>query len=154
MNIRSIAQNDFNQVHTLVCQVHGLHVSNRPDFYNDVDPFDKEYIEHLLNDEKTIALVAEDCGKIVGYCVFTIREPSKNPLLKERIVAYMEDLCVDENQRKLGIGQSLFEEAQRASKNRGANVLELMVWAFNTSAIHFYEKMGMTPRSYTMEKRL
>lgn len=38
MNIRNITRSDFNQIHELVCQVHKLHVNNRPDFYNDVDP--------------------------------------------------------------------------------------------------------------------
>ncbi len=32
--------------------------------------------------------------------------------------------------------------------------IELMVWAFNEDAKRFYEKLGMTVRSDTMEERL
>ena len=39
-------------------------------------------------------------------------------------------------------------------KRRGAESLELMVWSFNKSAREFYEKSGMTVRSFVMEKKL
>ena len=154
MNIRNIVRSDFNQIHELICQLHGLHVSNRPDVFNDTDPCSQEYLEGLLNDVKVIALVAEDNEKIIGFCDVTIRESSENPLLKARTVAYMEDLFVDKNHRKSSIGRLLFKEAQKASKNKGADVIELMVWTFNNSAIDFYKEMGMFPQSYIMEKEL
>lgn len=154
MNIRDIVQDDFQQIYELIGQLHELHVGNRPDIFNDVDPCNKKDLENLINDEKIIALVAEDNGKIVGFCDVTIREPSINPLLTTRIVAYMEDLFVDKNYRKSGVGRLLFEQAQRASKKKNADVMELMVWTFNISAIDFYKEMGMSTQSYIMEKKL
>ena len=77
MKLRIISENDFNGIHDLVYQVHELHVNNRSDVYNAVDPFDKEYFQFLLKDEDTIALVSEIEQQIVGFCVVTLKQPSK-----------------------------------------------------------------------------
>lgn len=154
MKLRIISENDFNGIHDLVYQVHELHVNNRSDVYNAVDPFDKEYFQFLLKDEDTIALVSEIEQQIVGFCVVTLKQPSKNPIMKTRQVAFMECLCVDKQHRKCGIGRALFNKATTLSKQKGADVMELMVWSFNNTAIKFYENMGMSPRSIIMEKTL
>lgn len=33
MLYRELLKSDFNGIHELVCQIHELHVSNRPDIY-------------------------------------------------------------------------------------------------------------------------
>lgn len=151
---RKIQEHDFEGIHKLVCQVHELHVANRPDIYNDIDAFDREYFDFLRKDPNTISLVTELEDKIVGFCIVTLRQPSKNPLLKARKVAYMEDLCVDKRHRNLGIGRTLFNEVKLTAKEKGYDVMELMVWSFNDTAIKFYESMGMKPRSMFMEQKL
>ena len=65
----------------------------------------------------------------------------------------MEELCVNQVDRKSGIGKALSEEAKRLSRLRGADVMELNVWSFNTNAIDFYHAMGMTERSIIMEQK-
>lgn len=154
MMIRRIAENDYEGVKKLVYQVHQLHLENRPDIYNDVDPFDRAYFDFIIKDEKTIAFVSEEDAHIIGFCVAALHDPSENPMLKARNVAFIEDLCVDEPCRKMGIGKALLEEMERESKARGADVMELTVWSFNDPAIHFYQNLGMSPRSITMEKHL
>lgn len=154
MMIRDLEKRDYESIKRLVMQVHKLHLSNRPDIYNDIDPLPLEYFEFLLQDEKTIALVYEMEQQTVGFCVVTLREPSKNPLMKARNVAFMEDLCVDLNFRKAGIGTALLEKAKELSKQRCADILELNVWSFNETAVQFYEKAGMKPKSMIMEQKL
>lgn len=154
MIIRELSEEDFAGIKKLVFQVHKLHLKNRPDIYNDVDPFERRYFEFLIHDEKTLALVCENEGRPVGFCVVSLREPSENPLLKARKVAFVEDLCVDEQCRKMGIGKALMAEVQQRAKAKGAAAMELTVWAFNENAVKFYEKLGMSPRSITMEKPL
>lgn len=154
MIIRIISEKDYEGIKKLVFQVHKLHLENRPDAFNDVDPFDKTYFDFIVNDEKTIALVSEKDDDIIGFCLVTLRDPSENPILKVRNVAFVEDLCVDNQCRKMGIGKALMEEMERQCKARGADVIELTVWSFNGHAINFYENLGMLPRSITMEKHL
>lgn len=151
---RKIIERDFEGIHKLACQVHELHVANRPDIYNNIDSFDKAYFDFLMKDPNTISLVAEQEGEVIGFCVVTLKEPSKNPLLKARKVAFMEDLCVDKRYRNLGIGRELFNEAKAAVQEKGYDTIELMVWSFNDSAIEFYKSIGMKPRSVIMEQKI
>src|SRR5699024_774682 len=97
---------------------------------------------------------AEEDGKVAGYCTVTMREPSANPVLQPRRIAWMEELCVAAGYRRRGIGEILMKAAECEAKQRGAEKIELMVWAFNDSAENFYQKMGMSPRASIMEKTL
>ena len=151
---RKIIERDFAGIHKLACQVHGLHVANRPDIYNNIDSFDRAYFDFLMKDPNTISLVAEQEGEVIGFCVVTLKEASKNPLLKARKVACMDKLCVDKRYRNLGIDKGLFNKARAAVQEKGYDTIELMVWSFNDSAIEFYKSMGMEPRSVIMEQKV
>ena len=48
--IREMNLNDYEDVRILVKQIHELHLSNRPDIYNDGESFPKEYFEKVLSD--------------------------------------------------------------------------------------------------------
>jgi len=154
MMMRKISEKDYMGIKRLVFQVHKLHLENRPDVFNDVDPFEKPYFDSMEKDERTIAIVCENNAEIIGFCAATLPPPSMNPILKKRNVAFVENLCVDDQWRKAGIGKALMEEMERQCKSRGADVMELNVWSFNDNAIHFYERLGMSHRSMIMEKYL
>lgn len=154
MRIRPVLQNDFEDLHKLVCQVHSLHVENRPDVYADIDLMIGYDFDSLLCDDNAKAFVAEDNGRCVGVCSITILPPPKSPLLKSRTVAHIENLCVDANYRKQGIGNKLLQEAKIWAKEKGADSLELIVWAFNRDALTFYKNAGMKERSFVMEQKL
>ncbi len=50
MKIRPLMERDFEEVHTLLLEVHRLHQQNRPDFYRDADPMNRqEFLEMLGN---------------------------------------------------------------------------------------------------------
>lgn len=49
------------------------------------------------------------------------------------------------------IGESLFEYVKQQAKELGCYEVTLNVWAGNTSAEHFYEKMGMKTKERQME---
>ena len=48
-------------------------------------------------------------------------------------------------------GESLFEYVKQQAKELGCYEVTLNVWAGNTSAEHFYEKMGMKTKERQME---
>ena len=62
-----------------------------------------------------------------------------------------DDLCVDQQARGQHIGESLFEYVKQQAKEQGCYEVTLNVWAGNTSAEHFYEKMGMKTKERQME---
>ena len=64
---------------------------------------------------------------------------------------FIDDLCVDKQARGQHIGESLFEYVKQQAKALGCYEVTLNVWAGNTSAEHFYEKMGMKTKERQME---
>lgn len=155
MQIRTIAKKDFAEMQRLMEQVHQLHAKHRPDIYSTTSGFDAEYFESICTDAHTIALVAHETEHaLCGFCIVTLRAPSCNRSVRKRKVAYLEDLCVDVAYQKRGIGKALLLQAKLLAKQRGAQVLEGMVWSFNDNAMRFYEAMGMTPRSVILEQKL
>ena len=64
---------------------------------------------------------------------------------------FIDDLCVDQQARGQHIGESLFEYVKNEAKRMGCYEVTLNVWAGNTSAEKFYEKMGMKTKERQME---
>lgn len=152
--VREASESDFDEIHILTEQIHQLHVTNRPDIYANVDSLSREYFDHLISQPEVLALVAKVDQRVVGFCLTVIRPPSENPLTVPNITAYMDNLCVHQDYRRLGIGKMLFEQAVLQARQRGAVRLELHVAAFNQSAIRFYEELGMTVKNLAMEINL
>ncbi len=110
--IIELTSTDFNELRELMIQVHNLHVKNRPVIYNDIDPLSREYFEFLQNDENTIALVYDLNSSVVTYCIATLKEVSKNPILKERKVGVIDALCVDEQLRHCPTVQTFYSRME------------------------------------------
>ena len=64
---------------------------------------------------------------------------------------FIDDLCVSQEVRGQHVGESLFEYVKNEAKQIGCYEVTLNVWAGNTSAEKFYEKMGMRTKERQME---
>lgn len=152
MHIRDIAIQDFEKVNELMREVHDLHVQNRPDLYVAMEePYPRDKFANDINNADVISILAEEENEVLGICFVTFRE--KTGMVHKR-TAYMEDLCVREQDRARGVGTQLFEYAQKEAKKLGAERLDLMVWGFNQPAFDFYKKMDMQVQRYILEKEL
>lgn len=151
MKIRNATLADREELSRLTAEVHELHREARPDVYGEFDPerFRKE-ISDTLSCPDSVLLVAEEEGELAGMALLTFRQP-KNPILKPRLYAFLEELSVGERFRGQGIGTALFAAAKEQALKRGATSLELQVWSFNEAAIRFYGKMGMKVKTFQME---
>lgn len=109
--------------------------------------------EASLTDSGKIMLGAEVDGKIVGIVIVQIRQ-SVYKIQTARTFAYFENIVVDEKYRRKGIGRAIYQEGVKRAKEQGATSMELKVWNFNTGAINFYNSLGMSVQSLTMEKAL
>ena len=67
---------------------------------------------------------------------------------------YIDDLCVDETERRNGVGQRLFEHVKAYAKANGFDWITLNVWNNNVNALAFYRKMGLTERKTILEYRI
>ena len=152
--IRKAKLNDFSGIHKLIMQLHKLHVSKRNDIYKDIDPMNFEEFKTELTNSNNIYLIAEFENKIVGICFSQIKEILNNKIMKNRKILYIEDICVDENYQKKGIGKKLYNQIVELAKVKNIDYIELMVWGFNENAIKFYENLGMSIKNLKFEQKI
>ena len=152
MEIRNVTVDDYAAVDCLMQKLHKIHVLGRPDLFIDLEhPYSKEEFIEMIDKEIFLCLVAEEDRNVIGLCFVELRE--RSAMVKMR-TAYVNDLIVDVNYRHKGIAKALFQEAEKRAKALGAKRLDLMLWAYNEEALHFYESLGMKPQRYILEKRL
>jgi ribosomal protein S18 acetylase RimI-like enzyme len=92
---------------------------------------------HKIENKKSVALVAEQDGKILGF-----GDVHKNPLDALRYVGSF-GIGIRKEARGMGIGEKLagllIKEAKKKLKIK---IIELHVFANNTPAINLYKKLG------------
>ena len=152
--IRKAKISDFQGLHNLIMQVHKLHVNERNDIYKDVDPMDFEEFRTELSNSNNIYLIAELENEIVGICFSQIKEITNNKIMKNRKILHIENICVDENHQKKGIGKKLYNQIVELAKEKNIDNIELMVWGFNENAIKFYENLGMNIKNLKFEQKI
>ncbi len=151
--IREMNLNDYEDVRILVKQIHELHLSNRPDIYNDGESFPKEYFKKVLNDANNLNYVYVENKKIVGALNASLQHTNPLPIIKLRTFYFIENIVVDKNHRRKGIAKKLFHYLTLKAKENNIDSIELNVWSFNTEAIKFYESMGMNIKNIRMETK-
>lgn len=152
--IRKAKISDFQGIHKLIMQVHKLHVNERNDIYKDVDPMNFEEFRTELSNSNNIYLIAELENEIVGICFSQIKEISNNKIMKNRKILHIENICVDENHQKKGIGKKLYKQIVQLAKEKNIDNIELMVWGFNENAIKFYKNLGMSIKNLRFEQKI
>lgn len=156
MVIRNLKIEDFDNVNDLFMQLHNSEMEQRPDLFRKIEKptTSKAWdFEASLSDNSKIMIGAEVDDKIVGFAIIQIRQ-SAYKVQATRTYAYFENIVVDNSYRRTGIGTAVYQEGIKRAKERGATSAELKVWNFNAEAISFYQSLGMSVQSLTMEKEL
>jgi diamine N-acetyltransferase len=156
MNIRTAKPEDLEKIILLEKQIFYLHAESRSDWIDGGKiGFNTEYYKSIIEDPgKGTVFVAEENNKIIGHCIIVISEIKDHFLMKDMKNIIIEDLCVEKEYQKKGIGKKLFDEAINYGRKINANILELGVWEFNKNAVEFYEHLGMETRLRRMEYKL
>jgi len=66
----------------------------------------------------------------------------------------IDNIVVRKDSRRQGVGRLLLERAEQWALARGADMVELNVWEFNTGARLFYQALGYETASRKMWKQL
>ena len=155
MEIRFAENRDIPSLINLLYQVGNVHHQIRPDIFRPgAIKYTETELEAILGDENSPVFVMAEEARILGYCFCQIRDYSGSTVLTDRKEIYIDDLCVDEKCRGQHVGKQLYEHTCAWAKRIGCNFVTLNVWCGNDSAMAFYEKRGLTPRSITMEVSL
>ena len=153
MTIRRANENDIPKIIDLLGQVLQIHAEIRPDiFIPGTTKYTNAELSQMLKDEtKPIYVAADENDTCVGYAFCQIREqPFSNNMVQFKSL-FIDDLCVDKNTRGQHIGEKLFEHVKNEAKRLGCYEVTLNVWAGNTSAEKFYEKMGLKTKERQLE---
>ena len=154
MEIRKAEVRDIPGMIELLHQVGDVHHNIRPDIFRPgCLKYDEAALAELLKDETRPIFVAVRGSFVAGYCFCQHREYSGSTTLTDRKEIYIDDLCVDESCRGQGIAKKLYDHVLDHAKTCGCAFVTLNVWSGNSAEL-FYQKMGMTPRSVTMETKL
>lgn len=152
--VRLMEEKDIDDVSNLLKQVNLVHHLGRPDLFRKNNKYSKEELKELLKENDYHIFVYENEGRVVGHAFCITKIQDETPLLNHVKTLYIDDICVDSNQRGKGVATSLFEYVKKYAKDNEYYNITLNVWAFNDSAYKFYEKMGLNPQKITMEEIL
>lgn len=132
-----------------------LHARGREDiFKNCGGKYTALDIEKMLDEKDIHIFVAEESGEKLGYAICYYNEIKNDPVLKDRVIFYLDDLYVLPATRGKGAGNGFMEYLFAYAKDLGCDSFELNVWNFDGSATGFYQKCGMTTQKQIMEKKL
>lgn len=116
-----------------------------------VDNFTSRYrnwLSDLVDDPRSIFLVAPIDGRLVGFLVGTVDRGV--PLHRLAEFGYVRDLWVEEDYRRTGIGQSLVHAAIKQFALFGLKQIRLETAAVNEPARAFFSTCGFRPSAIEM----
>lgn len=139
----------------LLKQVGQVHHVGRPDIFRaGAQKYNEEDLKMLLQDQSRPIFIAEEDGAVLGYGFCILKQTENDPVLRDSRSLYIDDLCVDENCRGKHVGSQIYAYIKDYARTIGCDTITLNVWAFNESALRFYEAMGMQMRNIHMEDKL
>ena len=153
MKIRKAEEKDIPRLLALLGQVLQIHAEIRPDiFISGTTKYTVGQLAELLKQEdKPIYVAVDEDDVCMGYAFCQLKEQPFSTNMVPFKSLFIDDLCVDRQARGQHLGESLFEYVKQQAKELGCYEVTLNVWAGNTSAEHFYEKMGMKTKERQME---
>ena len=155
MEIRKLAESDYDKFMELYQELDELHVQARPDCFihrNKDEMYPKDAFIHNLAYPGGLELGAFEDEQFVGFVEATLWEESG--MVKDVKTVCLDNIYVLPACRRRGIAAKLFAVVETWAKEQGAIRLDLHTWAFNKGAIAMYQAMGMTPQKYVFEKKL
>ena len=153
ITIRVAEKKDACRIAELLQVIAQLHHEGRPDIYaGGGAKYDIESVEKKIADGKDIIFVAVDENDyVLGYTISKIYTTDNDGIIIGHKKMYIDDVCVDNQYRKHGIGRLLMAATRQKAVDEGCTICELNVWAFNEDAVKFYESCGMTKQRIYME---
>lgn len=152
MVIREATMSDYAQLVRLYAQLDEWHLAARPDLFKPT-PVERsrDYVRTILTNEKSLLLVAEEDGRLMGLLKAAERAiTEEHAVLLPLAYVHISSIVVEEAARGRGVAQALIEAAKQWAKARGFTQLDLNVYDFNQAAIRAYEKAGFVTRNRNM----
>ena len=155
ITVRPATKNDIPALMALLVQVNMVHHNGRPDlFKGPTTKYTEAELADILSNPATPVFVGADAsGRVLGHG-FCVMQHSGGRLMEEHDTLYIDDICVDECARGLGVGRALYDHILAFAREKGCYNVTLNVWTCNPGAMKFYEKLGLKPYKIGMEQIL
>ncbi len=101
-----------------------------------------------MADERTIAEIWEDDGKVIGYLWVTFSEIGDYNIT----VAELRDIIVTVDYRRRGIGQRMLEHAEELARERGADIFRSETGIDNIASQRLHTSSGFDTYRIQYEK--
>lgn len=152
MIIRNFAKEDLFQVLELCREVRQHHIDILGGYFTEQDDnFEQMAFLDSLEDENTIALVAEENEIICGYLLADIKTA---PYLIAPHIAHIGNFGVKKEIRHQGIGKKLMNSFLEICQKRNIDEIRLGVYNKNIDSYKFYENYGFEPMEQKMVFKL
>jgi ribosomal protein S18 acetylase RimI-like enzyme len=152
MQIRRAQRGDIPGIDKLLTEVNKIHHDGRPDLFDLGRKYTDDQLAAMVGDDSRPIFVATgDAGEVLGYAFCVHQQIVGDPIRTDVKTLYIDDLCVDESTRGMGIGRALFDHVVAYARQSGCHDVTLNVWELNPGARAFYERMGMHPLKTCME---
>ena len=152
MTIRYAEAKDIDQILELLVEVDMVHHNGRPDiFKGPTTKYTKDELKELIKNKNNPIFVYDNNGTLYGHAFCIHKQELNNNVLTDIKTLYIDDICVKEEHRGLGVGKALFDYVKEYAKNNGYYNITLNVWSCNPNALKFYQKMGLVPQKIGME---
>lgn len=156
--VRLAEERDIPGILELLLQVDMVHHAIRPDLFNGpATKYTARELCGILNDPQTPVFVyADGQGRVLAHLFCVFQRHAGGGVLTDIKTLYIDDLCVREEYRgsELRIADRLFDHAVNFARENGCYNVTLNVWAGNDRALRFYQRQGMRPQKYGLEKIL
>jgi len=153
--LRDAVDEDQKELGRMAGALVRMHHALDPQRFFLVEPIEEGYGRWLVRtskSDKSIMIVAESAGTVVGYAWATLEERDWMMLLDA--CAALQDIWVDEDARRHGVARALLERVAERAAARGAPRLVLSTAAKNETAQRFFESMGFRRTMIEMTREL
>ena len=132
--IRQAVAEDYDDINSLIKDIHNIEYDNRPDVYLDEDNKNgRDYFIAFINEGNNKVFVAENReeNELVAYAILKIVS-SRNIHRNNGKIAFLDSFAIKEK----------------------AVAFQMTIWEFNKYAVEFYERLGLSIKEPEMELSL
>ena len=151
--VRRAAEKEIPKILELLVQVDMVHHLGRPDIFNGpATKYNAGELKEILADDSTPVFVCVDENDVpLGHAFCIHKQVVGDSILTDIRTLYIDDICVDSAARGKHVGKTLYDHVIAYAKEQNFYNVTLNVWSCNTSAMKFYESMGLVPQKVGME---
>ena len=151
--VRKAENKDIPRIMDLLIQVDMVHHTGRPDiFKGPATKYNEKQLEMIIKDDTTPVFVCVDENdRVIGHAFCIYKQVLDDSVLTDIRTLYIDDICVDEENRGNHVGTALYEHVIDHARKEGFYNVTLNVWSCNPQALKFYEALGFVPQKIGME---